>query len=215
MAPSGSDPGLNHACAIGKAGLHRAGRLPPCSSPIGGRRARRLSPGFRGAMCGGNELEVDVMTQRGQVLSLKSIGGGAESWAYRYRTGGRDSKRVQRGGIASRVAAEQALDRALQRLRQEHGLIETPILSEFVELYLSQHDGRAIVDAPTRAPAVPAACEDQFIPLPFNTHAAGAENGCSAGAGGQGGSDAVSEATGPAFSVPAILLSRTFSSPAL
>ena len=80
------------------------------------------------------------MTQRGQVFPLKSSGGGAESWAYRYRTAGRDSKRVQRGGFASRLAAERALDRALQRLRQEQGLIETPTLTEFVELYLAQHD---------------------------------------------------------------------------
>jgi hypothetical protein len=47
---------------------------------------------------------------------------------------------VQRGGFASRLAAEQALDRALQRLREEHGLIATPTLNEFVELYLAQHD---------------------------------------------------------------------------
>ena len=80
------------------------------------------------------------MAQRGQGFSLKSTGGGAGSWAYRYRTGGRDSKRMQRGGFISRLAAEHALGRALQRLRQEQGLIETPTLSEFVELYLAQHD---------------------------------------------------------------------------
>jgi integrase len=89
---------------------------------------------------GANELEVEAMTQRGQVFPLKSSAGGAESWAYRYRTAGRDSKRVQRGGFISRLAAEHALDRALQRLRQEQGLIETPTLTEFVELYLTQHD---------------------------------------------------------------------------
>ncbi|MGZ6589742.1 MAG: hypothetical protein ACXVHX_36460, partial [Solirubrobacteraceae bacterium] len=79
------------------------------------------------------------MAQRGQVFPLKSTGGGAKSWAYQYRTGGRDSKPMQRGGFMSRLAAEHALDRALHRLRQEHGLIETPTLSEFVELYLAQH----------------------------------------------------------------------------
>lgn len=72
------------------------------------------------------------MAQCGQVFPLKSSAGGAESWAYRYRTGGRDSKRVQRGGFASRLAADQALERALQRLRQEQGLLETPTLREFV-----------------------------------------------------------------------------------
>lgn len=33
-----------------------------------------------------------------------------------------------------------ALDRALHRLRQERGLVETPTLNEFVEMYLAQHD---------------------------------------------------------------------------
>jgi hypothetical protein len=60
--------------------------------------------------------------------------------AYRYRTGGRGSHRVQRGGFPSRLAAEQALERALQRLRLEQGLVETPTLTEFVEVYLAQHD---------------------------------------------------------------------------
>jgi transposase len=80
------------------------------------------------------------MAQRGQVFPLKSAGGAAESWAYRCRTGGRDSKRVQRGGFPTRLAAEQALERALQRLRQEQRLVETPTLSEFVDVYLAQHD---------------------------------------------------------------------------
>jgi hypothetical protein len=38
------------------------------------------------------------MLQQGQVLRLKSTGSNGEAlWAYRYRNGGRDSKRVQRG----------------------------------------------------------------------------------------------------------------------
>jgi hypothetical protein len=37
------------------------------------------------------------MLQQGQVLKLKSKGDSGEAlWAYRYRLGGRDSKRVQR-----------------------------------------------------------------------------------------------------------------------
>jgi hypothetical protein len=80
------------------------------------------------------------MAQRGQVFPLKSAGRAAGSWAYRYRTGGRGSHRVQRGGFTSRLAAEQALERALQRLRQEQGLVETPTLTEFVQMYLAQHD---------------------------------------------------------------------------
>jgi hypothetical protein len=40
--------------------------------------------------------------QQGQVFQLKRKGRDGESqWAYRYRTGGRDSQRVQRGGFAS------------------------------------------------------------------------------------------------------------------
>jgi hypothetical protein len=62
-------------------------------------------------------------------------------WAYRYRVGGRGSRRVQPGGFASEQAAPEALERTLERLRRENGLIETPTLREFVELYLAQHDG--------------------------------------------------------------------------
>ena len=43
------------------------------------------------------------MLQQGQVFRLESKRRRREPlWAYRYRTGGRDSKRVQRGGFASR-----------------------------------------------------------------------------------------------------------------
>ena len=42
------------------------------------------------------------MVQQGQTIELTRRGlGGERLWAYRYRTGGRDSKRVQRGGFAS------------------------------------------------------------------------------------------------------------------
>jgi hypothetical protein len=94
------------------------------------------------------------MAQRGQVLSPKSNGGGAESWAYRYRSGGRGSHRVQRGGFPSRLAAEQALERALQRLRQEQGLAETPTLNEFVDVYLARHDAEPETIAKLRGPAI-------------------------------------------------------------
>jgi hypothetical protein len=44
---------------------------------------------------------VDVF-QQGQVFRLTSTGlEGTPLWAYRYRVGGRDGKRVQRGGFAS------------------------------------------------------------------------------------------------------------------
>ena len=79
--------------------------------------------------------------QRGQVFPLSSDDGGVTRWAYRYRTGGRGSKRVQRGGFATEQAAVEALERALERLRRERGLVETPTLREFVVVYLAQHGG--------------------------------------------------------------------------
>jgi hypothetical protein len=42
------------------------------------------------------------MVQQGQTIELARRGSNGERlWAYRYRTGGRDSKRIQRGGFAS------------------------------------------------------------------------------------------------------------------
>jgi hypothetical protein len=42
------------------------------------------------------------MVQQGQTIELTRRGAGGERlWAYRYRTGGRDSNRIQRGGFAS------------------------------------------------------------------------------------------------------------------
>src|SRR5438876_8437713 len=60
------------------------------------------------------------MVQQGQTIELTRRGlGGERLWAYRYRTGGRDSKRVQRGGFASEQDARDALERELERLRRE------------------------------------------------------------------------------------------------
>ncbi|MBA2460436.1 MAG: hypothetical protein H0V45_01495 [Actinobacteria bacterium] len=62
------------------------------------------------------------MVQQGQVFKLGSMGaGGRARWAYRYRTGGRDSKRVQSGGFESEQDARAALERELERLRQARG----------------------------------------------------------------------------------------------
>jgi hypothetical protein len=82
------------------------------------------------------------MFQQGQVLRLRTRGSeGSPRWAYRYRVGGRGSKRVQRGGFKSEQAAIEALERALERLRRERGLVEAPPLRELVDVYLAQHDG--------------------------------------------------------------------------
>jgi integrase len=81
------------------------------------------------------------MVQQGQILELARRGpDGARLWAYRYRTGGRDSKRVQRGGFASEQDALEALERELERLRRERRISRSLTLAELVELYLGQHD---------------------------------------------------------------------------
>jgi integrase len=81
------------------------------------------------------------MAQQGQVFPLAGERQDGRLWAYRYRVGGRGSKRVQRGGFASEQAAAEALERALEQLRREQGLVESPTLAEFVEVYLAQHEG--------------------------------------------------------------------------
>lgn len=65
---------------------------------------------------------------------------GGELWAYRFRVGGRGSKRIQRGGFASEQDAREALDRELERVRRERRISRSLTLSELVEVYLAQHD---------------------------------------------------------------------------
>src|SRR5215211_7497076 len=81
------------------------------------------------------------MVQQGQTIELTRRGyGGERLWAYRFRTGGRGSKRVQRGGFASERDARDALERELERLRRERRISRRLTLSELVETYLAQHD---------------------------------------------------------------------------
>jgi integrase len=88
---------------------------------------------------------VVVVLQQGQVFKLTSIGAqGTPLWAYRYRIGGRDARRVQRGGFASEEDARTALERALERLRRESGIGRTLTLAEFVDEYLAQHDASPV-----------------------------------------------------------------------
>ena len=68
------------------------------------------------------------MAQQGQVFPLAGQGRDGTSWAYRYRVGGRGLRRVQRGGFASEHAAAEALERVLEQLRREQGLVESPTL---------------------------------------------------------------------------------------
>src|ERR671931_127138 len=81
------------------------------------------------------------MVQQGQTFELtRRCPDGERLWAYRYRTGGRDSKRVQRGGFASEQDARDALERELERLRRERRISRRLTLNELVETYLAQHD---------------------------------------------------------------------------
>ena len=81
------------------------------------------------------------MVQQGQTIELTRSGADGERlWAYRYRTCGRDSKRVQRGGFACEEGARHALDCELERLRRERRIARRLTLSQLVETYLDQHD---------------------------------------------------------------------------
>src|SRR5713101_6003704 len=81
------------------------------------------------------------MVQHGQTFELMRRGpDGERLWAYRYRTGGRDSKRVQRGGFVSEQDARDALERELERIRRERRITRRLTLSQLVETYLDQHD---------------------------------------------------------------------------
>jgi integrase len=85
------------------------------------------------------------MSQKGQLFRLQRTGRDGEPlWAYRYRLGGRGSKRVQRGGFASERDAAKALERELERLRRERRIARSPTLAELVEVYLVQHDVEAV-----------------------------------------------------------------------
>src|ERR671918_2588534 len=91
------------------------------------------------------------MSQQSQVLQLKrGSREGEPLWAYRYRAGGRDSKRVQRGGFVSERDAREALERELERLRRERRISRSLTLSELVETYLTQHDVQPVTIAKLR-----------------------------------------------------------------
>jgi integrase len=82
-----------------------------------------------------------VMVQQGQTIELTRHGpDGERLWAYRYRTGGRDSKRVQRGGFRSEADARAALERVLEKHRRGRGVGRRLTLAEFVDEYLAQHE---------------------------------------------------------------------------
>jgi hypothetical protein len=81
------------------------------------------------------------MIQQGQVFKLTSVArDGGTLWAYRYRTAGRNSKRIQRGGFVSEQDARAALDRALEKLRWADRSAPMLTLAELVDSYLAQHE---------------------------------------------------------------------------
>src|ERR671936_2040630 len=81
------------------------------------------------------------MSQQGQLFRLRRTGREGEPlWAFRYRVGGRDAKRVQRGGFESERDAAEALERELERLRRERRLAGSLTLAELVDVCLAQHD---------------------------------------------------------------------------
>jgi hypothetical protein len=62
--------------------------------------------------------------QQGQVFELKKRAvDGRAVWAYRYRTDGPGSRRLQRGGFSSERDAAEALERALELLRRQKGVV--------------------------------------------------------------------------------------------
>lgn len=82
-----------------------------------------------------------MMVQQGQTFELTRRGpDGERLWAYRYRIGGRDSKRVQRGGFRSEADVLAALERALEKHRRRHGVGRRLTLAEFVDEYLAHHE---------------------------------------------------------------------------
>jgi integrase len=91
------------------------------------------------------------MIQQGQVFELKRASRErGQLWAYRYRVGGRSSRRVQRGGFASEEDAVAALERELERIRRERRISRTLTLAELVDVYLAQHDVQPVTTAKLR-----------------------------------------------------------------
>jgi hypothetical protein len=80
--------------------------------------------------------------QQGQLFELRSTGrSGRPTWTYRYRLGGRDSRRVQRGGFTSRADAREALERELHIVRRRRRA-RSLTLNDLVAEYLEQHDAQ-------------------------------------------------------------------------
>jgi integrase len=90
------------------------------------------------------------MIQQGQVFKLKAKSAEGEPlWAYRYRTAGRGSARLQVGGFGSRAEAQRALQNKLGRL-VPGCRSATLTLGEWVAEYLEAHQGERVTVAKLR-----------------------------------------------------------------
>jgi hypothetical protein len=90
------------------------------------------------------------MVQQGEVFKLKTRGAdGRPLWAYRHGLDGRGSARPQLGGFASRAEAEEALRKALARLRPG-GCAATVTLADLVDEYLGMHQAEPVTIAKLR-----------------------------------------------------------------
>jgi hypothetical protein len=83
------------------------------------------------------------VAQQGQVFPMESNGpSGSPLWGYRYRTGGRGSRRVQRGGSIPERDASESLERALERVRRANATGSALTLPGLVDENLAQHDAQ-------------------------------------------------------------------------
>ena len=90
------------------------------------------------------------MIQQGQVFKLQATCvDGEPLWAYRYRTAGRGSARLQVGGFSSKAEAQRALQNKLARLLPDRRAAALT-LGEWVEEYLDAHDGERVTVAKLR-----------------------------------------------------------------
>lgn len=80
---------------------------------------------------------MSALAPPGRTVGRSVARDGGELRAYRYRTGGRDAKRVQCGGFSSEADARAALERMFVKHRRGRGLGRRLTLAEFVDEYLA------------------------------------------------------------------------------
>jgi hypothetical protein len=94
------------------------------------------------------------MVQQGPVFELARSGrDGERLWAYRFRTGGRGSRRVQRGGFACEQDARRCARARARSVRRERRICRALTLAELVEVYLAQHDVQPVTTREAPLPA--------------------------------------------------------------